>query len=136
MTVTYLGGLFPARGKATPAPRADYKSVDPAAFNVNTNGAKTLRLTVNVEALSGSGNTVTVTISGVSPEGSGSLYTLLSKTITSTGVKEFEVGPEVPVSNAQPNAQDELPRLCQIALVGSGTRTTLTYSASVEVSDN
>lgn len=135
MTVTYFGGLSPARGKATPAPRGDYKSADPAAFNVNTNGAKSIRLTVNVEAISGSGATVTATISGVTPEGSAALYTLLTKAITGTGVTELEVGPDVPASTGHA-AQEELPRTVQISLVGSGTRTTLTYSASVEVSDN
>lgn len=112
-------------------PSGDYKSVDPAVITLPTHDAKALRIGLDASALSGSGCTVTVTISGVDKDGT--LYTLLSKAITSTGLTEMVVSPGIPAS-AGVAAQAPLPRKVQVACVGSGTRTTLTYAVSAEVS--
>lgn len=107
----------------------DYKSVDPTKVTLNTNGSQSLRIGTDVSAASGSGCTVTVTISGVDKDGTE--YVLLTKAITSTGLTEMVVSPGIPAS-AGVAAQAPLPQKCTVACVGSGTRTTLNYAVSAE----
>lgn len=121
---------MPDSFKKTIVASGDYKSADPATATLNTRDATSLRVGVNATALSGSGCTVTVTISGVDKDGTS--YTLLQKAITGTGITEMLVDPRVPAS-AGLIAQLPLPEKVTVSFVGSGTRTTLTYDASAEV---
>lgn len=138
MTTPLFGGLYPARGKAVAVVSGDYKSVDPAAVTVNCKGAQSLRIAIDPTAVSGSGCTATVTVSGVNDDASATLYTLGTLAVTATGVAQIVIDPRVPFSNTpsgsvSKNIQEPLPELVSIAVVGSGTRTTLTYSVEVEV---
>lgn len=117
------------RSKRTIVASGDYKSVDPSVVTLNTAGERNLRIGVDVTDISGSGATVTVTISGV--DASGVLYTLLSKAITGSGLTEMVVSPGV-VAATGTAAQQPLPETVKVACVGSGTRTTLTYAVSAE----
>lgn len=132
-----FGGLYPARGKAIAIASGDYKSVDPAAVTVNCKGAQSLRIAVDPTAVSGSGCTATLTVSGVNDDASATLYTLGTLVVTATGAHEIVVDPRVPFSNSPSGVvqfiQEPLPEVVSIAVVGSGTRTTLTYSVEVEV---
>lgn len=109
----------------------DYKSVDPANITIDTHNSDTLRLGVDVTAVSGSGATVTVTINGIDKDGD--TYQLLQKAITTTGVTEMVISPGIPTSSGVA-LQAPTPEHVQVTMVGSGTRTTLTYSVSAEVS--
>lgn len=109
-------------------PSADYKSVDPAAVFIDTQGGIALTVVVSPTLNSGGGG-VTVTISGIDPS-TGALNTLLASVlITGTSQVRLVVDPRITAS-ANLNAQVGLPSRVKVAFVGSGTRTTLTYQAS------
>lgn len=110
----------------------DYKSVDPTAVTVDTHGAHCLRVNTNATAVSGSGCTVTALIEGLDADGT-TWYTLLSKAITSTGTTSQLVGSTI-VAASGVAANAPLPSQVRITMMGSGTRTTLTYAVSAEVS--
>ena len=132
MTTALFAGLYPARGKAVAIASGDYHTADPSTVNVNCKGAVSLRVAIDVTAISGAGCTATVTISGINDDASATTYTLLSKAVTTSGVTELIVDPRVG-SSAGHIDQEPLPELIQIAVVGSGTKTTLAYSVEVEV---
>lgn len=111
----------------------DHSSVDPTKVTLPTHNSDSLRVGVDVTALSGSGCTVTVTINGVDQDGTE--YLLLTKAITATGLVEMVVSPGVPTS-AGVALQAPLPQKVTVACVGSGTRTTLAYAVSAEVSQD
>lgn len=128
-TDVFYNGQSPAAAEIIAS--ADYKSVDPAAVFLRTNGADGLIVTVDTSAATGGGG-VTVTISGVDPDGN--LYTLLaSALIASATVTRLQVGQNVPAAT-NTAAQAFLPSRVKVACVGSGTRTTLTYSVTAELS--
>lgn len=110
----------------------DYKSADPAAVTVDTRAAHFLRVNTNVTAISGSGCTVTVLIEGLDADGV-TWYTLLSKAITTSGVTAQVVGPTITAS-AGVAASAPLPRKVRVTCTGSGTKTTLSYGVTAEVS--
>jgi len=110
----------------------DYKSADPAAVTIDTHNASTLRVNTNVTLISGSGATVTVLIEALDPDGS-TYYTLLSKAITASGVTSQLVGKDITAS-AGVALNAPLPASVRVTCTGSGTRTTLTYAVSAEVS--
>lgn len=110
----------------------DYKSVDPTPVTIDTHNARNLRVNVNPSALSGSGCTVTALIEALDPDGV-TWYTLLSKAITATGVQSMLVGPSI-VAAAGVALNAPLPAHVRVTCTGSGTRTTLTYAVSAEVS--
>jgi hypothetical protein len=139
MTTEEFAGVFVGLGTAVAVPNASYASADPAPFNVNTEGATSLRVELNVSAISGSGCTVTVTVSGVQADASASLYTLCSKAITATGYYEIFIDPRIPFSNSPLastlNVSEPLPAVVEVACVGSGTKTTLVYDVAVTIGD-
>lgn len=110
----------------------DYKSADPTAVTIDTHSARTLRVNTNVTAVSGSGATVTVLVEGLDPDGT-TWFTLLSKAVTTLGTTSQVVGATVAAS-AGVAANAPLPKHVRVTCTGSGTRTTLTYAVSAEVS--
>lgn len=131
--------LLPA--SAILAPSGDYKSVDPitaltlpvTGFDVSCRGGTAIILTINVTAASGGGG-VTGTIQGYD-EASGVWTTIISTALVVTPSQvQLSVTPWIATS-ANVNQQKHLPIKCRILLVGSGTRTTLNYSASVILSN-
>lgn len=111
----------------------DYKATDPTTVVLRTKGATSLRVNCKASANSGGGG-VTITISGVDPA-SGLLYTLLaSALITDTAMHTYIVDPRI-LAATNLNAQAPMPAVVKVAFVGSGTRTTLTYSASAELAN-
>lgn len=110
----------------------DYKSVDPTPVTVDTHNAHCLRVNVNPTLLSGSGCTVTALVEALDADGT-TWYTLLSKAITATGVQSMLVGPSI-VAAAGVALNAPLPAHVRVTCTGSGTRTTLTYAVSAEVS--
>jgi hypothetical protein len=108
----------------------DYKSVDPAIQTLRTNGAEGLTVQVKASANSGGGG-VTVTINGISP--AGDTYPLLvSALITGTTLINLEIGPAI-LAATNLAAMKFLPAKVQVVCVGSGTRTTLTYTVCAEL---
>lgn len=106
----------------------DYKATDPAVQDIETNGAVSLRINVRGTDVSGGGG-VTVTISGIDPA-TGVLHTLLTSALIATATfNTYVVDPRIAAA-ANAVAQAPLPSKVRVAFVGSGTRTTLTYSAS------
>lgn len=110
----------------------DFKSADPPAVTIDTHGAHCLRVNTNPTALSGSGCTVTVLIEALDGDGV-TWYTLLSKAITATGVTSQLVGSSI-VASAGVALNAPLPKKVRVTCTGSGTRTTLTYGVTAEVS--
>jgi len=110
----------------------DYKSTDPTAVSVGVQGASHATIVIVTTALSGAGCTVTPTVQGYDPA-SNSWYTLLAITgITSATTTIARIGPNVTAS-AGVAAQIGLPRTIRVSCVGSGTRTTLTYSVGLHL---
>lgn len=110
----------------------DYKSADPTPVTIDTHGAHCLRVNTNPTALSGSGCTVTVLIEALDPDGV-TWYTLLSKAIAATGLVSQLIGSSI-VAASGVAANAPLPKKVRVTCTGSGTRTTLTYGVSAEVS--
>lgn len=135
MAETYGAGNSPFLAGAIIAPvgcevvkSADYKAVDPAVAIIDCQGATALQLVVSPTANSGGGG-VTVTISAVDPSTQALTTLLASVLITGTSPVVLEVDPRITAA-ANTIAQKSLPAKVSVAFVGSGTRTTLTYSAS------
>lgn len=111
----------------------DYKATDPAVQDFDTRGATALRINCKASLNSGGGG-VTITISQLDPS-TGALGTLLaSALITDTALHTYIVDPRIAAATNL-NAQAPLPSRVRVAFVGSGTRTTLTYSASAVLSN-
>lgn len=123
----FAGATFPSVGAEVVA-SADYKSVDPAAAIIDTQGGTALTLVVSPTLNSGGGG-VTVTISAVDPSTNALRTLLASVLITGTTPVVLVLDPRITAS-ANLIAQVALPAKVKVAFVGSGTRTTLTYSAS------
>ncbi len=88
-----------------------------------------MKVELDITAASGGGG-VTVTIYGYD-EGSATYVSLLASALkTATGHTTLRVDPRIAAS-ANVAAQDGLPGKVRVACVGSGTRTTLTYSVGV-----
>lgn len=125
--MTLIQGLSAAPRSVQTAASADYKSVDPATVDiVCPEDAVGMKVELDITAASGGGG-VTVTISGYD-EGSATWVTLLVSALK-TGVAHttLRIDPRLTAA-ANTIAQDGLPGKVRIACVGSGTRTTLTYS--------
>lgn len=93
----------------------DYKSSDPAIFTMKKGAADGVRVTVSPTAQTGAGNTVTVTVTNADTGAVLSTFTVING---------IPVVKEIPVAASV--------RRVSVALVGSGTRTTLNYSVNVE----
>jgi hypothetical protein len=111
-------------------PSGDYKSVDPAAVEIPTLGATGLVVLLNVTALSGAANTITLHVEAFDPVSNTWIelpHAVATPVFTATGAVYFIVDPRVPgVQNKV--TQAPIPGRVRIRPVGSGTRTTLTYS--------
>lgn len=90
---------------------SDYKSVDPTAVTLAVGASDSLLVTVKPTALTGAGNTVTVTVTDADTTAVITSFTVTAQT-------------DKPVRVAIPRAT----RRVTVTPVGSGTRTTLTYS--------
>lgn len=133
-TATHMGvGRYalPANAAAM-IPSGDYKSTDPTAVEIPTLGATGIMLFVHMTAATGAGNTVTVNIDAFDPV-SGGFINIGTAALTSA-VADFIVviDPRNAADPATPSGskhvQIPIPDRVRIRPVGSGTRTTLTYS--------
>lgn len=111
-------------------PSADYSVTDPTPVLIPTLGATALLLFINITALSGAGNTVTFHVEARDPV-SGQFFelpfTTAAPNFTAAGQAVLIVDPRIP-GVANKVTQSPLPDQVRIRPVGSGTRTTLTYS--------
>lgn len=109
-------------------PSADYSSVDPVRVNIPSLNAVGLLVFVNMTAASGAGNTVTVFLDALDPV-SGTFVNLGSVALTSA-VQGFVATFDPRVATAAgKSSQTPIADQLSLRFVGSGTRTTLTYSA-------
>jgi hypothetical protein len=109
----------------------DYKSVDPTPVEFQTLGAASMRLGLNVTAASGGGG-VTVTIEGYDP-GSDTWFTVLASALKTTVAFTTLLVDARLAASANLIAQAPLPAIVRVKPVGSGTRTTLNYSITTEL---
>lgn len=127
---THLGvgaGALPANA-VNLVPSADYSSVDPVSVLIPTLGAVGLMLFVNMTAASGAGNTVTAFLDVFDPV-SGTFVPLGAGVALTSAVQAFVVTFDPRIATAVGKGfQTPLPDQCRVRFVGSGTRTTLTYS--------
>lgn len=113
-------------------PSADYSAADPTPVLVPTLGATGLIVFVHMTAASGAGNTVTVNIDAFDPVSGG--FVNIGQAALTSAVADFIVvvdpriaaDPTIPAGSK--HVQIPLPDRLRIRPVGSGTRTTLTYS--------
>ncbi len=86
---------------------------------------------INVSAITGAGNTLTVTVQGKDPV-SGTYYPLLASAgLTATGLTVLEISPSITTVTANATAAKQLPKTFRVAATVAGTVTTLTYSVGV-----
>lgn len=132
--VTHLGvgaTALPANASAL-IPSADYSVTDPTPVKIPTLNAVALILFVHMTVASGAGNTVTVNIETFDPVSGG--FIVVGTAALTSAVADFivVVDPRVATDPAAPSGskhvQIPLPDQVRIRPVGSGTRTTLTYS--------
>lgn len=133
--MTQPQNLFQGQDRApvedTAIPSGDYKVNDPGPFIVDCRGGRSLEIDVKCSANTGGGG-VTVTLEGYDP-GDNSWFTLLASVlITSTTRVRLQISPDLAAS-ANVIAKDLLPARVRVTPVGSGTRTTLTYSISAKL---
>lgn len=122
---------FPAGSEIVAS--GDYKSVDPTAIFIDPKGAVALSVITSPSANSGGGG-VTVTMYAVDPSTGAKRSLLASTLITGTSPVVITLDPRITTA-ANANAQVSLPSRVRVEFVGSGTRTTLTYSASAVLSN-
>ena len=131
MTTNLYQGLKEAPVSIQIVPSGDYKSVDAAISTiVCPDDAVGMKVDIDITAASGGGG-VTVTVSAYDPATNAYDVTLLVSALkTGTGHTVLRIDPRIAAS-ANLIAQDGLPGSVQVKCVGSGTRTTLTYSVGV-----
>jgi hypothetical protein len=111
-------------------PSADYSAADPKAVQIPTLGATALILFINITAQSGAGNTLTVNVEAFDPVSQTWFalpFTTAAPNYTAAGAYTLIIDPRIP-GVANKVTQSPLPDQVRIRPVGSGTRTTLTYS--------
>lgn len=117
-------------GATLAVPSASYAVTDPAAISINGVGATGLRVIVNISAASGGGG-VTVSINGVDKVG-GTFLMLASALLVAPQVARLHIDPRI-ASVANTFAQLPCTSMFSVTCVGSGVRTTLTYSVTAEL---
>lgn len=107
----------------------DYSLVDPPRVKIPSLGATGLMVFVNMTIASGAGNTVTVFLDTFDPV-SGTFIPLGAGIALTSAVGAFVAifDPRIATA-AGKSMQTPLPDQLSLRFVGSGTRTTLTYSA-------
>jgi uncharacterized membrane protein (DUF441 family) len=115
-----------------PIASGDYKAANPTAVQLDTENAVSLRVGVNISAISGAGAQLVVNIEGYD-KGSDSWYSLLaSAALNATGFTPLVVDPRI-AAVANSVAQQPLPTQVRIRPVKGGTTSTLSYSISADL---
>lgn len=127
---THMGvgaGALPANASQL-VPSGDYSVTDPVAVKIPSLGAVGLMVFVNMSIASGAGNTVTVFLDAFDPV-SGTFIPLGAGVALTSAVQAFPVVFDPRIATAAGKSfQTPLPDQLRLRFVGSGTRTTLTYS--------